>query len=202
MARDLHDGVLQSLTGVRLELQAIGAAAAEKTRERLLSLERALAIEQRELRFFIEDLKPAAIAAAQHSLDHALARVRERLATEWKVPVLVRIAPQTSVPERLEQPVALMVHEAVINALKHAEPSRVSVDVHCENGALRIIVADDGRGFAFQGRYDHRALARMHVCPESLRERIESLGGDLTIESGRAGSRLEIAVPLSAAERV
>src|SRR5437867_9321931 len=80
LARDLHDGVLQSLTGIRLELQAMAAAAAsdepEMRRDRLLASERALAIEQRELRFFIEDLKPAPIAAATRSLDDTLTRVR------------------------------------------------------------------------------------------------------------------------------
>jgi signal transduction histidine kinase len=74
--------------------------------------------------------------------------------------------------------------------------------VHTENGAIRIIVADDGRGFTFQGRYDHRMLSSMNVCPQSLRERIESLRGDLTIESGRTGSRVEISVPLMAVARI
>jgi signal transduction histidine kinase len=205
VARDLHDGVLQSLTGVRLELQGLadsaGSDAPEKTHDRLLALERALAIEQRELRLFIEDLKPDTIAA-RRSLDDTLARVRERIATEWKVPVSIRVAPETGVPPGFEQPVALMVHEAVVNALKHAHPSRVSVDVHAENGALRIAVADDGRGFAFQGRRDHRSLADTAACPKSLRERVESLGGELAIESRRTGSRVEISVPLVAAGRI
>jgi signal transduction histidine kinase len=203
LARDLHDGVLQSLTGIRLELQAMAAAAAsdapETRRDRLLASERALAIEQRELRFFIEDLKPAPIAAATQSLDDTLTRVRERIAMEWKVPVSIRVAPQTSVPYDLEQAIALMVHEAVVNALKHADPSRVSVDLHTDGGAIRIVVADDGRGFAFEGRHDHRTLIRVNGCPASLHERIKSLGGDLTIESGRTGSRVEMTVPIVAA---
>jgi signal transduction histidine kinase len=37
---------------------------------------------------------------------------------------------------------------------------------------------------------------QMNACPASLHERIESLGGELTIESGRAGSRVEITVPV------
>jgi len=202
LARDLHDGVLQSLTGIRLELQAMAGAVAsdapQTRRDRLLASERALAIEQRELPFFIEDLKPARIAAATRSLDDTLTRVRERIAMEWKVPVSIRVAPQTSVPYDLEQAIGLMVHEAVVNALKHAEPSRVSVDVHTDGGAIRIVVADDGRGFAFQGRHDDRTLIRVNACPASLHERIKSLGGDLTIESGRTGSRVEMTVPVVA----
>ena len=66
LARDLHDGVLQSLTGVRFELQHLWSALAgngsSNTPERLLAMERMLANEQRELRLFIEDLKPATSA--------------------------------------------------------------------------------------------------------------------------------------------
>jgi signal transduction histidine kinase len=200
LARDLHDGVLQSLTGIRLELQAIAATAAsdaaETARDRLLAIERALAIEQRELRLFIEGLKPAPIGTAAQSLDDTLSRVRERIAMEWKVPVSVRVAPHTRVPADLERAIALMVHEAVVNALKHADPSRVSVDVHADGTAVRIIVADDGRGFGFEGRRDHQRLVQMNAGPASLRERVESLGGDVAIESSRAGSRVEISLPV------
>src|SRR5205085_9886247 len=59
VSRDLHDGVLQSLTGIRLELQGI-AETAGPAADRLRAPERALAIEQRELRLFIDELKPAA----------------------------------------------------------------------------------------------------------------------------------------------
>ena len=64
MARDLHDGVLQSLTGIRLEMRAVAAALDEtpSTRDRLFAIERALAIEQRELRFFIGGLGPGGAA--------------------------------------------------------------------------------------------------------------------------------------------
>ena len=85
-----------------------------------------------------------------------------------------------------------------MNALKHADPSRVSVDVHTDGGTIRIVVADDGRGFAFEGRHDDRTLIQMNACPASLHERIKSLGGDLTIESGRTGSRVEMTVPVLA----
>src|SRR5205823_13754233 len=62
LARDLHDGVLQSLTGIRLELRAVAAQLngdPPLARDRWLAIERALAIEQRELRFFIGGLGPS-----------------------------------------------------------------------------------------------------------------------------------------------
>jgi signal transduction histidine kinase len=60
LARDLHDGVLQSLTGIRLEISAAVSAldGSPVARDRLSVIERALAIEQRELRRFISGLGP------------------------------------------------------------------------------------------------------------------------------------------------
>jgi signal transduction histidine kinase len=198
VARDLHDGVLQSLTGVRLELQGIATSlsngAPEDIRDKLLALERALAIEQRELRFFIDDLKPFTTPKpAASELAVKLAALRERIGLEWKVPITLRIVePIAALPPGLEQAVAPMVHEAIVNALKHGHPSRVSVDVQTATDGIRIVVSDDGRGFPFQGRYDHARLVAANVGPVSLRERVASLGGEMTIESSDAGSRVEI----------
>ena len=91
-----------------------------------------------------------------------------------------------------------MVHEAVVNALKHGDPSRIRVDLDVDHDTLRIIVADDGHGFPFRGRYDHAALAEARLGPASLLDRAASLGGTLTIESEGSGSRVEIALPLAA----
>ena len=207
VARDFHDGVLQALTGVRLELRSIAAGLGDgdphRASEGLRAAERALAAEQRELRAFIEGLRRVARPmTAGAALAESLQAVRERIAAQWKVPVAVRVRP-SDVPlsESLREAVPLMVHEGVINALKHAGPSRVAVDVSTDGGALRIAVRDDGRGFPFQGRYDHAALQEANLGPISLRERVASLGGTLTVESTPAGSCVEVVLPLAAAGR-
>src|SRR4030067_454383 len=61
LARDLHDGVLQSLTGAALQLQTVGRLFAEDpqaARNRLQEIQNLLAEAQRELRFFIQRLTP------------------------------------------------------------------------------------------------------------------------------------------------
>jgi signal transduction histidine kinase len=200
LARDLHDGVLQSLTGVRLELQsaATDLDGNRDMRARLLGLERALAIEQRELRLFIDETRPSA-AAANPALVGRLETLRERIALEWKIPVSITVTPDTMVlPGALQQAVPLMAHEAIVNALKHAHPSRIAIDVHADDRSIHVVVSDDGGGFPFEGRYDHAVLTRMNLGPASLRERAASLGGHMTIESSKGGSRIEIAVPIGA----
>lgn len=200
-ARDLHDGVLQSLTGIRFELLAVASTLehdGEATRARLFGLERALAIEQRELRHFIGGLKPASSSkGAAGSLASRLDALRERLALEWKTPVSIRISPDSrECSSELASAVPLMVHEAVVNAMKHAHPTRVNVNVDSGSDRLRIVVSDDGRGFPFKGRYDHRALGESSAAPRSLFDRITALGGKMSIESSDQGSRIEMVVSL------
>jgi signal transduction histidine kinase len=202
LARDLHDGVLQSLTGLRLELQSVAtqlAPSAAAAQVRLLAAERALAIEQRELRLFIDELKPATLAPGETALRSRLEALRERVALEWKIPVTIRLNPEpVALSQQLEQAVPMMAHEAIVNALKHGQPSRISVDVQSDDRTLKLVVSDDGHGFPFKGHYENGALARLNLGPSSLRERALSLGGRMTIDSSPTGSRVEIAVPVAA----
>jgi signal transduction histidine kinase len=204
VARDLHDGVLQSLTGIRLRLQELADEpdAPASARDRLLALERAIAIEQRELRLFIGDLKPAdRPGRGERGVAQALEELRGRLEVEWHTPISVRVSPDDlPLPASAEQTLRLMVREAVVNALKHAHPSRVWVDVQAHGAdGLRIVVSNDGRGFPFHGRLEHDELVASGVGPVSLRERLVSLGGSLAIESMPTGSQVEITLPIWAA---
>jgi len=201
LARDLHDGVLQSLTGIRLEIRALATSvddSASEIRDRLFALERALAIEQRELRLFIGGLKPAPDGAGSDTtLRSRLQALRERIALEWKAPVTIHVAQEPSaVSDQVGRAVPLMVHEAVVNALKHAHPSGVAVTVDVGGDDLRIVVSDDGLGFPFRGLYDHAKLTESNAGPRSLLARVTSLGGRMSIESTDAGSRVELLLPL------
>jgi signal transduction histidine kinase len=199
VSRDLHDGVLQGLTGVRLELQSI-ASAAGPAADRLRTLERALAEQQRELRLFIDDLRPSPRALAQSgAIATRLQEMCARLSSEWRIPVTVRVTPpDVRVPSDIEQAIRLMVHEGVSNALKHSHPSRVAVDVHAHDAQLRVRITDDGLGFSFRGRLDHDELGGSPAAPVTLRERVTALEGRMSVESHGTGSRVEFVLPISA----
>jgi len=199
VSRDLHDGVLQSLTGIRLELQAI-AESAPQTSDRLRALERALAIEQRELRLFIDELKPA-----RHGIgdsDPVAARLTEmcaRLSAEWKIPVTLKVMPpDVALPRTVEQALRLMIHEGVSNALKHGHPSRVGIELETQGSRLKVAITDDGLGFPFRGRLEHEELAAFAAGPVSLRERVSALDGRMSVESRPTGSRIEFVIPFAA----
>jgi signal transduction histidine kinase len=199
VSRDLHDGILQGLTGIRLEIHDIADAPSMPAvvHDRLLATERALAIEQRELRRLIDDLNPKSTArAGSDTLDGALRSKVARLALEWKTPISVQVIPtDLTVSPPLEQAIGLMCQEATINALKHAHPSRVSISVAASDADVRLTVVDDGRGFPFSGRFDHDALVEEDLGPVTLRDRAAAMNGRLAVESGARGSRVEITLP-------
>jgi len=200
VSRDLHDGVLQALTGIRLELQDLAqeSDAQPATHDRLLAAERALATEQRELRRFIDGLKPE-VAQPRETGGPLVATLRDlttRLSVEWKTPITLRVGPaDLSVGQPLAHPLRLMVHEAVINALKHGHPSRVAVAVEAVDSGLSVTVTDDGRGFPFRGRLDHDAVMHSDATPVTLRDRVAALNGRIAIDSGARGARVEILLP-------
>ena len=200
VSRDLHDGILQGLTGIRLELQHIAEDAGAPTPigERLLATERALAIEQRELRRLVEGLKlPGGEQSGRDDLQAQLQQRMERLSQDWKTPITVQVVPAgAEVPAPLQQAVVLMCHEAAANALKHGHPSRVSVSVGVADDTVTLTIVDDGRGFLLADRQEPGTIAADSGGPASLQDRAASLGGRVAVTSGIGGSRIEIAIPV------
>jgi signal transduction histidine kinase len=203
VARDLHDGILQALTGIRLELQHVAATdrqaspALPAADSRLVDLESAIATEQRELRQLIDDLRPSPRLRQESPLTERLQALRSRIALEWRIPVSITVSPpDLAVPPGCERDLPYMVHEGIVNAMKHGQPSRVAVTLCAEDDELRITVEDDGRGFAFTGIRNHAALAESNAGPRSLRERVTSLGGRIDVESTTLGSRVKLFIPL------
>ena len=85
--------------------------------------------------------------------------------------------------------------EAIVNAARHAKASTVRVELDVGEPRIDIVIADNGHGFPFRGRYDHLALKAGRLAPVTLGERVEALQGTLMIDSSETGARLEIVVP-------
>ena len=86
--------------------------------------------------------------------------------------------------------VLLIFKEAVSNAAKHSECSRVAIDFRCENSILHLRIEDDGKGFIEDLENDGQGL-------RSMTRRAKTLGGDLNIDSRqKSGTTIELALPL------
>lgn len=202
LARDLHDGVLQSLTGVGLRLEAVRRLIEEGgggALERLEELQTLITMEQRDLRFFIQELKPRPVASSGESsgLTLQVSELVQRLELEWGLKVELAMAGlEEEIPEKLAREIYHIVREALVNAVRHGEATLVHVEIRAAGGRVAIAVSDNGRGFPFEGRYSHADLAAGNLGPRTLRERVSALNGTVTLDSSRSGARLDILLPL------
>lgn len=199
VARDLHDSVLQSLTGVALQLHTIPRLmlrSRDQAEDRLGEIEQVIASAQKELRWFIDELRPER-GPRDEALGERLATLAQRFRDQWGLEVENEVAPVVHLlPIATRYEIYAIVNEAVANAAKHAAAKRVSVAVDVDDTSVHIQVADDGKGFPFHGRYDLRALIASKLGPVTLKERVSSLGGSLILESSASGATLAIRMPL------
>jgi signal transduction histidine kinase len=76
-----------------------------------------------------------------------------------------------------------IAREALNNVRKHSKASQVSLVIEASEGGLDMIVEDDGSGFPFSGAYNLDELEILRLGPRSIKRRVRTLGGDLTIHS-------------------
>jgi signal transduction histidine kinase len=202
IARELHDGVLQSLTAASLQAQrarqCVRTSPAEAER-RLGMVEETILSEQQALRLAIEDLKPGAIRETT-SVD-LIPRLREaatRVARQWDIRTHLNFQKDLpQVPQRMAHEVTRMVQEALVNAVRHGLAKEVTISCIQMGTELALAVSYQGRGFAgFEGRQDLASLDRMKAGPRTLKERVSAAGGSLVIDSGQGGARVEVRLPL------
>lgn len=202
LARDLHDGVLQSFTGFGLRVAAIRRLLEDRSAEvevRLQELQRLVAVEQRDLRFLIQELEPSASGGEEDfMLENRLAELLTRVEQEWQLRVSLE---SVALPEELADDAARdiyhLIREALVNAVRHGDATQVEIRLAGGPASeLAIRISDNGHGFPFRGRFDHEQLAATQTGPRSLRERVIARGGSLILESSADGARLEIVVPV------
>ena len=198
LARDLHDGVGQTLTAIGLTLDAAaatlgsgdeGSAAVARARVETARTLAASALD--DMRDVAARLRPTRLT------ERGLAAAVEDLAASAGAPVETQITDAVRRPGLLdagrEVEAFRIVQEAVANATRHAHASRTRLEMGVEHGALLIRVVDDGAGFSVRS-HDPRSLgiAGMH-------ERAAMIGARLSIRSHPgAGTTVSLVVPLEA----
>jgi signal transduction histidine kinase len=200
VGRDLHDSVLQSLTGVALQLRTLPRLMVrdqDEAQKRLGEVDQVIGAAQKELRWFIDELRPERTHRRDDVLGDRLTSLAQRFREQWGLDVANDVAPMVHLlPIDTRYEIYAIVNEAVANAAKHASAKHVAVSVDVDDNTVRIDVTDDGKGFPFHGRHDLPSLISSNIGPVTLKERVSSLGGSLLIDSSERGARLEIRMPL------
>ena len=204
LAQDLHDGFLQSLTAIDLRLEALATngALSPALQAEIEDIQGVVTAEYGDLRRFVRSLPWRGDAGrAPFDLAQQLAELPTRLERHWNLRVKLEIdppPPPTLTPE-LARSVYFLAREAAVNAARHAGATEITMVLSVEDGRLRLVIADNGRGLGFDGRYDQEELTALGLGPQSLRTRVDRLGGQMLVDTNASGTRLEFAVPVVAA---
>jgi signal transduction histidine kinase len=200
LARDLHDGVVQSFAGISLRLKALcdGMSPGSPAQGEMDKLLRQVGEEQRELRRLIASLRnPDGPSDGPEPADW-FAALGARLARQWGIRCEVDLDPPSlRCPPSVQREVEQLIREAVANAVRHGGAHRVQLEVTASPSDLRLVISDDGRGFPIEGEFDFTTLKSGRLGPRSMVERADSLGGRLDLATNpTSGSRIVVTLPL------
>ena len=192
IARDLHDVVLQDLSGalqsLRLtHLRARGSGTGLDLEEELEALARATS----GLRSAMYDLRHEKEWPFVKSVE-SLVELNRQLTPGRKIAFMVEAGFPDELPREVSVELLRILQEALINARRHSGARNVEVRLRAEGGALVAGVIDDGRGF-------DTASTRVGVGLSAMRERVEGLGGKIEVRSQPGGgTNVTVTVPLGA----
>jgi signal transduction histidine kinase/ligand-binding sensor domain-containing protein len=198
LSREIHDTLLQALVGVSLQFDVIAGNVDSPSppidREQMVRMRKYLEDYIGEARQFIWDLRSPTLGNGD--LPTALRQVVARATAGARIDcqLIVTGTPQPC-PVDIARQLRRIGHEAATNVVRHAHATRMLVSIDYLEDAIRLRLADDGRGFspaASPGETDgHYGLVMM-------KERAVNVGGELTITStvGR-GTTIETVVPTS-----
>ncbi|MBN8867730.1 MAG: hypothetical protein J0H98_09260 [Solirubrobacterales bacterium] len=182
--RNLHDGAQQHLVSLALKLQMARARVDSEPGEAIEILDGASAeLEQTlaELRELARGIHPAVLS--DRGLDAALLALAHRA----PLPVEVGEMPSDRLPEPVEAAAYYVVAESLTNVVRYAEATRAKIDIHRENGTVRIRIADDGVGGADPS---------LGSGLKGLSDRVAALDGRFELESPSGqGTIVEVEIP-------
>ncbi len=197
LAREIHDTVAQGLSSIQMLLHAAERADPQQPGLEHIRLARETAATNlADTRRFIRELSPAALS------DRGLAAALRRLAeTQWRsddLEVHVRVADSPELPMHVQAALLRIAQGAMANVLQHARAHTATITIALDTDSVELVIADDGVGFdAAEVVADRASGVSDSFGLTAIRERVDQLGGTLTIEASPArGTRLIVALGL------
>ena len=196
-ARELHDGAVQSLIAVEMQVDVIRrqAEAGKSIDGELGRIQGLLREEVLKLRELMQQMKT--IEVDKERLLRALHDTVERFQRETGISArFVTDVEQLDMPQRVCREVLRIVQEGLVNVRKHSGARHALVRLSSNENRWNLTVEDDGKGFPFSGRVDQEQMEQSGKGPMIIKERVRLIAGQLTVESNPGqGTRLEITVP-------
>jgi len=199
ISRELHDGVIQSLIGIEMQMEAMrrdeGGRIPGGLASQLTVVQGLLRREILNVRDLMHMLRPIEVEAGRlvEHLADAVNRFQQHTGIQAQ---LTCGTDELDLSPRVCREVAGIVQEALANVRKHSGATRVLVRLTPCGGTWQLAIDDNGRGFDFEGTLDHEALEAQRRGPLIIKERVRSIGGRLAIHSQPGfGTRLEVSIP-------
>jgi signal transduction histidine kinase len=182
--RDLHDGTQQRLVSLALDLRTAESEIPDElpqVRSQLSSVVEGLSGAMNDLREISRGIHPAILS------EGGLGPAVKALARRSAIPVQVGVQIETRIPPTIEIAAYYVATEALANCAKHARASVVTVDARVQGDVLHLSITDDGVGGADPAKGSGLV---------GLIDRIEALGGTITVTSPQGGgSTLQVRLP-------
>jgi len=193
IAHSLHDEAAQLLASVHVALAAMSGDLPPSARSRLEEVRGLLDRIEDDLRRLSHELRPTMLDDL--GLLPALRFLAEGIAKRTGLPIEVGGSTHGRLPPAVETALYRIAQEALTNAVRHAQPQHVTIQLQREARAARCSVSDHGVGFDAATALAHRGGPGLGLV--GIRERLDALRGSLQITSspGR-GTRVHVAVPL------
>jgi signal transduction histidine kinase len=194
MARDIHDTLAQGLTGIILQLEAAEEAMSQRLPEKLAEhLTRAGALARESLREARRSVRALRLQTLEGKhLREALDELIHKMTAGTSLQAEFSVAGEPrELPLEWEENLLRVGQEVLTNTLRHAQASRFSGELAFEEREVRLGLRDNGRGFDPEDRHDGFGL-------QGIRERVEALGGRISIRSAEGeGTAVAVVVPLA-----
>jgi signal transduction histidine kinase len=186
--RDLHDGIKQELFATSMQLAAAKASLPPEADALATALDQAHASNRRAQHELAALLDQAAPPPTHSDLESALAEIGHRLTNETSLQLIQDVHHDQPLSSAAQEAIYRVAQEALTNVHRHANASTVTLSLASDGTEARLQIRDDGRGFQPQQPSPGMGL-------QTMRERVEALGGRLTIESNTAGTTIEAILP-------
>ena len=195
IARDLHDGLVQSLASLDIRLEVCRKMFRDSSSDlsnELDELQKILRDEYSELRNYMRRLRTPSFEGQE--LEKAIRSYVETFQRENNLKVRVSVVNgPLLLPRRISRESYQIIHEALTNVRKHSGAKHVFVELVQEPDLLSVIVSDDGHGFSFDSGKDRTG----QEVPWSISERAEAMHGSIRVETSPGqGCRLTVCIPV------
>jgi len=185
IAREMHDGIAQQLFSMSLGLEVCRKQVAReplRVAQALEEMQEILGTSMADLRRYIYDLRPSTLQ--EHGLKRAIEYWARELAPRGDVRARVeQEGEQRPLPADVESCLYWVARESVTNAVKHSGASEVGVTIAYEPECVRLVIADNGRGFDVEEALS-RSERGKQMGLRSFEDRVRRVDGELVIRSG------------------